>query len=29
VAEITNALRRLADKYGERFLPDPGWDRLK
>jgi len=27
--EITQTLQRLADKYGERFLPDPGWDRLK
>jgi 3-hydroxyacyl-CoA dehydrogenase/enoyl-CoA hydratase/3-hydroxybutyryl-CoA epimerase len=29
VGEITQTLQRLADKYGERFLPDPGWDRLK
>jgi 3-hydroxyacyl-CoA dehydrogenase/enoyl-CoA hydratase/3-hydroxybutyryl-CoA epimerase len=29
VVEITDTLRRLADKYGERFRPDPGWDRLK
>src|SRR5262252_3106158 len=27
-ANIRAALERLAQRYGERFRPDPGWDRL-
>jgi 3-hydroxyacyl-CoA dehydrogenase/enoyl-CoA hydratase/3-hydroxybutyryl-CoA epimerase len=29
VADIVLALTQLATKYGERFQPDPGWDRIK
>jgi len=29
VIAIRQALEQLAAKYGERFRPDPGWDRLK
>ena len=29
VANIVLALTQLATKYGERFRPDPGWDRIK
>ncbi len=29
IADIVLALTRLAAKYGERFQPDPGWDRIK
>jgi 3-hydroxyacyl-CoA dehydrogenase/enoyl-CoA hydratase/3-hydroxybutyryl-CoA epimerase len=29
VAEITQRLQQLTVKYGARFQPDPGWDRLK
>jgi 3-hydroxyacyl-CoA dehydrogenase/enoyl-CoA hydratase/3-hydroxybutyryl-CoA epimerase len=25
---VRDALERLAQRYGERFRPDPGWDRL-
>jgi 3-hydroxyacyl-CoA dehydrogenase / enoyl-CoA hydratase / 3-hydroxybutyryl-CoA epimerase len=28
VADIRAELERLAQRYGERFRPDPGWDRL-
>jgi 3-hydroxyacyl-CoA dehydrogenase / enoyl-CoA hydratase / 3-hydroxybutyryl-CoA epimerase len=28
VAEVYAALKRLAERYGERFSPSPGWDRL-
>jgi 3-hydroxyacyl-CoA dehydrogenase / enoyl-CoA hydratase / 3-hydroxybutyryl-CoA epimerase len=28
VAQIRAELERLAQRYGERFQPDPGWDRL-
>jgi 3-hydroxyacyl-CoA dehydrogenase / enoyl-CoA hydratase / 3-hydroxybutyryl-CoA epimerase len=28
-ADIVLALTQLAAKYGERFQPDPGWDRIK
>jgi 3-hydroxyacyl-CoA dehydrogenase/enoyl-CoA hydratase/3-hydroxybutyryl-CoA epimerase len=28
-ADIVLALTQLATKYGERFQPDPGWDRIK
>jgi 3-hydroxyacyl-CoA dehydrogenase/enoyl-CoA hydratase/3-hydroxybutyryl-CoA epimerase len=28
VADIRVELERLAQRYGERFRPDPGWDRL-
>jgi 3-hydroxyacyl-CoA dehydrogenase/enoyl-CoA hydratase/3-hydroxybutyryl-CoA epimerase len=28
VANIRQELERLAQRYGERFRPDPGWDRL-
>jgi len=27
-ADIRAELERLAQRYGERFRPDPGWDRL-
>ncbi|MBV8565019.1 MAG: enoyl-CoA hydratase/isomerase family protein, partial [Methylobacteriaceae bacterium] len=27
-ADITASLRRLAEKLGDRFAPDPGWNRL-
>jgi 3-hydroxyacyl-CoA dehydrogenase/enoyl-CoA hydratase/3-hydroxybutyryl-CoA epimerase len=29
VSEITAKLRQLEEKYGERFAPDEGWERLK
>jgi 3-hydroxyacyl-CoA dehydrogenase/enoyl-CoA hydratase/3-hydroxybutyryl-CoA epimerase len=29
VAEVRDTLKGLADKYGARFQPDPGWDSLK
>jgi 3-hydroxyacyl-CoA dehydrogenase / enoyl-CoA hydratase / 3-hydroxybutyryl-CoA epimerase len=29
VADIVLTLTQLATKYGERFQPDPGWDRIK
>jgi 3-hydroxyacyl-CoA dehydrogenase/enoyl-CoA hydratase/3-hydroxybutyryl-CoA epimerase len=29
VADIRDTLKRLAEKYGPRFQPDPGWDNLK
>ncbi len=29
VNNLQQALERLATKYGDRFRPDPGWDRLK
>ena len=29
VADIVLALTQLATKHGERFQPDPGWDRIK
>jgi len=29
VSEITAKLRQLEEKYGERFAPDDGWERLK
>src|SRR6478672_99576 len=28
VAEVYAALKRLAERHGERFSPSPGWDRL-
>jgi 3-hydroxyacyl-CoA dehydrogenase/enoyl-CoA hydratase/3-hydroxybutyryl-CoA epimerase len=28
-AAIKSALQQLVTKYGERFQPDPGWDRIK
>ena len=28
VADVTPTLERLAQRYGERFRPAPGWDRL-
>jgi 3-hydroxyacyl-CoA dehydrogenase/enoyl-CoA hydratase/3-hydroxybutyryl-CoA epimerase len=28
-ADIVQKLQQLAQKFGERFRPDPGWDRLK
>jgi 3-hydroxyacyl-CoA dehydrogenase/enoyl-CoA hydratase/3-hydroxybutyryl-CoA epimerase len=28
VADVYAALKRLAERYGERFNPSPGWDRL-
>jgi 3-hydroxyacyl-CoA dehydrogenase/enoyl-CoA hydratase/3-hydroxybutyryl-CoA epimerase len=28
VANIRAELERLAQRYGERFRPDPGWDPL-
>jgi 3-hydroxyacyl-CoA dehydrogenase/enoyl-CoA hydratase/3-hydroxybutyryl-CoA epimerase len=28
-AEIARRLAELAKRYGERFRPDPGWDKLK
>ena len=28
-AEVRDTLKRLADKYGPRFQPDPGWDNLQ
>jgi len=28
VAEVYAALKRLAERHGERFTPSPGWDRL-
>ncbi len=29
VDDIVLTLTQLAAKYGERFQPDPGWDRIK
>jgi 3-hydroxyacyl-CoA dehydrogenase/enoyl-CoA hydratase/3-hydroxybutyryl-CoA epimerase len=29
IADIVLTLTQLAAKYGERFQPDPGWDRIK
>ena len=29
VADVRDTLKRLAEKYGPRFQPDPGWDNLK
>jgi len=26
---VRDELDRLAQRYGERFKPDPGWDRIK
>ena len=28
VANVRAELERLAQRYGERFRPDPGWDRM-
>ena len=28
VTEVRQTLEQLAVKYGERFRPDPGWDRM-
>ncbi len=28
-ADVRDTLKRLAEKYGPRFQPDPGWDTLK
>jgi 3-hydroxyacyl-CoA dehydrogenase/enoyl-CoA hydratase/3-hydroxybutyryl-CoA epimerase len=28
IADLRDALRQLAAQYGERFVPDPGWDQL-
>jgi 3-hydroxyacyl-CoA dehydrogenase / enoyl-CoA hydratase / 3-hydroxybutyryl-CoA epimerase len=28
VTEVVDALNRLAERYGERFVPDPGWKEL-
>jgi 3-hydroxyacyl-CoA dehydrogenase / enoyl-CoA hydratase / 3-hydroxybutyryl-CoA epimerase len=28
-ANVRDELDRLAQRYGERFKPDPGWDRIK
>jgi 3-hydroxyacyl-CoA dehydrogenase / enoyl-CoA hydratase / 3-hydroxybutyryl-CoA epimerase len=28
-AEVRDTLKRLAEKYGPRFQPDPGWDSLQ
>ena len=28
IAVVRDALTQLAAKYGARFQPDPGWDRL-
>jgi hypothetical protein len=28
VADVYAELKRLAERYGERFSPSPGWDRL-
>ena len=28
-AEVRDTLKRLAEKYGPRFQPDPGWDNLQ
>jgi hypothetical protein len=28
VTEVYAELKRLAQRYGERFSPSPGWDRL-
>jgi 3-hydroxyacyl-CoA dehydrogenase/enoyl-CoA hydratase/3-hydroxybutyryl-CoA epimerase len=28
VANVTRRLSELAQRYGERFRPDPGWDRI-
>jgi 3-hydroxyacyl-CoA dehydrogenase/enoyl-CoA hydratase/3-hydroxybutyryl-CoA epimerase len=27
-ANVRAALEQLAQRYGERFRPDPGWERL-
>jgi 3-hydroxyacyl-CoA dehydrogenase/enoyl-CoA hydratase/3-hydroxybutyryl-CoA epimerase len=29
VDNVVTALQGLAQKYGKRFTPDPGWDQLK
>jgi len=29
IADVRDTLKRLAEKYGPRFQPDPGWDDLK
>ena len=29
IADVRDTLKRLAEKYGPRFQPDPGWDTLK
>ncbi|MGD0026600.1 MAG: 3-hydroxyacyl-CoA dehydrogenase NAD-binding domain-containing protein [Xanthobacteraceae bacterium] len=29
VADVRDTLKRLAEKYGPRFQPDPGWDSLQ
>jgi 3-hydroxyacyl-CoA dehydrogenase/enoyl-CoA hydratase/3-hydroxybutyryl-CoA epimerase len=29
IADVRDTLKRLAEKYGPRFQPDPGWDNLK
>jgi len=29
IAQIRDTLKQLAEKYGPRFQPDPGWDNLK
>jgi 3-hydroxyacyl-CoA dehydrogenase / enoyl-CoA hydratase / 3-hydroxybutyryl-CoA epimerase len=29
LADVHDTLKRLAEKYGPRFQPDPGWDTLK
>ena len=29
IADVRDTLKRLAEKYGPRFQPDPGWDSLK
>jgi 3-hydroxyacyl-CoA dehydrogenase / enoyl-CoA hydratase / 3-hydroxybutyryl-CoA epimerase len=29
VENVRDELDRLAQRYGERFKPDPGWDRIK
>jgi 3-hydroxyacyl-CoA dehydrogenase/enoyl-CoA hydratase/3-hydroxybutyryl-CoA epimerase len=29
IADVRDTLKRLAEKYGPRFQPDPGWDNLQ
>ena len=29
IADVKATLQKLAQKYGDRFTPDPGWDTLK
>ena len=29
IADVRDTLNRLAQQYGPRFQPDPGWDTLK